>query len=233
MPKVPGEVIASIIVSTSLDATSRNFAMKHGQRFDVDRDSVGLAGANLAAGLSATVVVNGSPTTTQVLDEQRGRTPLANITMSVVVVVLALTGLLTNMPSAVLAAIAFLSGIGLIDVTGLKRIRAARVSEFVIAQLTAVVVFAIGAEEGIVLAVVLSRLEIIRRVYSPKCFLVRTGQDGTPAYSQAKPGAESLPGLLATLRTYGTLADFDNSHVFPTVETAVAAFRWSTPAPTR
>ena len=39
--------------------------------------------------------------------------------------VLWFTGLLTNMPKAVLAAIVFLIGVGLIDVKGLRRIRAA------------------------------------------------------------------------------------------------------------
>ena len=42
------------------------------------------------------------------------------------VVVLFLTGLLTDMPKAVLAAIVFLIGVGLIDIAGLQRIRAAR-----------------------------------------------------------------------------------------------------------
>ena len=49
--------------------------MKHGERVDVNRDIVGLVGANLAAGLSGTFVVNGSPTKTQILDEQRGTDP--------------------------------------------------------------------------------------------------------------------------------------------------------------
>ena len=72
--------------------------MKHGQRVDINRDIVGLSGANIAAGLTGTFVVNGSPTKTEILDEQKGRTQLANITMSLVVlvVVLFLTGFLTE-----------------------------------------------------------------------------------------------------------------------------------------
>jgi MFS superfamily sulfate permease-like transporter len=33
------------------------------------------------------------------------------------------------------------------------------------------------------------------------------------------------PGLLATVEKYGTLIDFDNTHIYPTVQAAVAAFR--------
>ena len=70
--------------------------MKHGDRADINRDIVGLAGANFAAGLSGTFVVNGSPTKTQILDGQKGRTQLANLTMSAIVLLVTLffTGVL-------------------------------------------------------------------------------------------------------------------------------------------
>src|SRR4051794_20962949 len=147
IPAVIGVALSCffLIIAQSA-ATSRSFAMKHNQRVDINRDLVGLAGANLAAGLTGTFVVNGSPTKTEILDEQRGKSQMANIVMSVVVlvVVLFLTGFLTNMPVAVLAAIVFMIGLGLVDFRGLARIRAARVSEFLIACFTALVVFARG-----------------------------------------------------------------------------------------
>ncbi|HVQ87779.1 MAG TPA: SulP family inorganic anion transporter [Actinomycetes bacterium] len=304
IPEVLGLAFSCfVLIIAQSAATSRSFAMKHSQRVDVNRDIVGLSGASVAAGLSGTFVVNGSPTKTQILDEQHGRTQLANITMSVVVliVVLFLTGLLTDMPKSVLAAIVFLIGVGLIDVTGLKRIRAARMSEFIIALLTAIVVFSVGVEQGIILAIVLSILEVIRRAYSPKDFLVGVDKEGEPTYEAATPGTQSLPGLLvfrydaelfyanasrfaddvqaliaaaptkvrwlvldcssitdvdysasvtlaglieavhadggvfalaavdpdllSHLQTYGTLADFDNAHIYGTVLEAVEAFR--------
>ena len=188
-------------------ATSRSFAMKHNQRVDVNRDIVGLSGASLAAGLTGTFVVNGSPTKTQILDEQKGRTQVANMTMSVVVliVVLFLTGLLTDMPKAVLAAIVFLIGVGLIDIKGLKRILAARKSEFVIAAITAVVVFAVGVEQGIVLAIVLSILEIVRRSYAPNDFLVAVDTEGAMTYvrRRARP-PESFPACWCSASTHGS-----------------------------
>ena len=91
----------------------------------MNRDIVGLSGANFAAGLSGTFVVNGSPTKTQILDDQQGRTQVANLTMSLVVLVvgLFLTGILTDIPKAVLAAIVFLIGVGLIDIKDFGRYR--------------------------------------------------------------------------------------------------------------
>jgi len=311
IPAVMGIAVSCfILIIAQSAATSRSFAMKHEQRVDVNRDIVGLAGANIAAGLSGTFVVNGSPTKTEILDEQHGKTQLANITMSLVVlvVVLFLTGFLTNMPTAVLAAIVFLIGLGLVDLLGLRRVRAARMSEFLIACLTAVVVFGWGVEQGIILAIVASILELVRRAYSPKDFLLGVDQEGRPTYQKAEPGSESLPGLLVfrfdaelfyanaslfvddieelmqaaptkvrwlvldcsamtdvdysaslnlaglinsvhaggavfalanvdpslltTLTNYGTLEDFDNSHIFASVADGIEAFSADSPAST-
>jgi high affinity sulfate transporter 1 len=187
-----------ILIIAQSAATSRSFAMKHGQNVDVNRDIVGLAGANLAAGMSGTFVVNGSPTKTQILDEQKGRTQLANLTMSgiVLLVVLFFTTVLTDMPKSVLGAIVFLIGIDLIDVLGLRRIARRRQSEFVIALVTAVVVCAVGVEQGIILAIVVSILEVIRRHYKPKDFVVSVSPSGDESYAKALPGIQSDPGLI-------------------------------------
>jgi len=199
VPKVLGIAFSCfVLIIAQSAATARSFAMKHGDRADVNRDIVGLAGANIAAALTGTFVVNGSPTKTQILDEQKGRTQVANVTMSAVVLIVVLfaTGLLTNMPKAVLAGIVFLIGLDLVDALGLRRIYARRPSEFVIAAITGVVVFAIGVEQGIALAVVLSILEIIRRQYKPNDFVVGIGKAGDPTYEAATPGAQSAPGLI-------------------------------------
>jgi high affinity sulfate transporter 1 len=186
-----------ILIISQSAATARSFAMKHGDRVDINRDLIGLSGANLAAGLSGTFVVNGSPTKTQILDAQKGRTQVANLTLAAVVLLVTLffTAALADMPKAVLAGIVFLVGLDLIDVTGLRRIYARRRSEFAIAAATGIAVFAWGVIQGVVLAVIASILEIIRRQYNPKDFVVTTAH-GEPSYQSAVPGHQSEPGLV-------------------------------------
>ena len=142
--------------------------------------------------------VNGSPTKTQILDQQHGRTQVANATMAVIVLLFAVffTGLLTNMPKATLAGIVFMIGYSLLDALGLRTIKRERYSEFLIACLTGFVVFAVGVEQGIVLAIVASVIEIIRRAYAPKDFVIQQGGDGAPRYLPATPGTQSEPGLV-------------------------------------
>jgi high affinity sulfate transporter 1 len=199
VPKVlPTALSCFVLIIAQSAATSRSFAFKHGDAVDVNRDIVGLSGASLAAGLSGTFVVNGSPTKTQILDEQKGRTQLANVTMSAVVLLFTLffTGLLVDMPKAVLAGIVFLIGVSLIDVPGLQRLWRRRRNEFVVALITTVTVFAVGVEQGIILAVVLSLLDLVRRQYTPGDYVIGQDQAGEPTYRPAVRGAQSLPGLV-------------------------------------
>jgi len=187
-----------VLILAQSAATSHSFATRHGDRVDIDRDLVGLSAANIAAGLSGTFVVNGSPTKTEILDQQRGRTQVANLTMAFISLLVALvfTSLLADMPLAVLAGIVFLVGLDLIDVRGLRQIYARRRNEFVVAIVTAFAVFGIGVEQGVLLALALSLFEVIRREYRPKDFVVGVTEEGVPTYTVAEPGTESAPGLI-------------------------------------
>ena len=198
IPKVLGIAFSCfVLIVAQSAATSRSFAAKHGQRVDVNRDLVGLSGASLAAGLSGTFVVNGSPTKTQILDEQKGRTQIANITMSAVVLVVVLSspGCSPTCPRRSWPRSSSSSASAWSTSKDCGGSRPARLSEFVIAAITAVVVFAVGVEQGIVLAIVLSILEIIRRAYSPATsWSPWTARAPRPS---RRPSREtSLPGLL-------------------------------------
>ena len=195
---LPTALSCFVLIIAQSAATSRSFAFKHGDTVDINRDIVGLSGANLAAGFSGTFVVNGSPTKTQILDDQKGRTQLANLTMAAVVLLFTLfaTGMLADMPMAVLAGIVLLIGVSLIDRSGLQRLWKRRKDEFVVALITTVTVFAVGVEQGIILAIALSLADLVRRQYKPGDYIIGQDQAGKPTYLPAKPGTQSLPGLV-------------------------------------
>ncbi|GAB93842.1 SulP family inorganic anion transporter [Gordonia rhizosphera] len=189
----------AIVILAQSAATARSFAQKHGDIADVNRDIVGLSAANLIAGLSSTFVVNGSPTKTQLLDEERGRTQVANITMAGVtlLVVIFLAGLIEDLPHAVLSAIVFLVAVNLIDLHAYRRMWRIRKIEFGIAVFSAVVVVLFGVQTGILTAMVVSLLEMIRRQYRPERFVVGVSEHGRARhYQPARPGLQSLPGLI-------------------------------------
>ncbi|MFH8250783.1 SulP family inorganic anion transporter [Microbacterium sp. B2969] len=195
---IPTAFACFFIVIAQSAATSRSFALKHGDRADVNRDIVGLSAANLAAGLSGTFVVNGSPTKTQILDGVKGRTQVANLVVVVVtlIVLLFLTGLLTDLPKAVLAGVVFVIGVELIDIKGLARVSRRRPRELLIAVVTALTVFLVGVGAGIVLALALSLIDVIERQYKARALVLEPKPEGGYGYEDAVPGAQSSPGLV-------------------------------------
>ena len=75
-----------LVILAQSAATSRAYAVKYQERFVENDDLLGLGAANLAAGLSSTFVVNGSPTKTQMVDDARSHTQVAQLTTAVVAV---------------------------------------------------------------------------------------------------------------------------------------------------
>ena len=188
-----------LLVLAQSAATSRAYAARYDDAFSEDVDLVGLGTANVAAGLSGTFVVNGSPTKTQMVDGAGGRSQLAQLTTGaiVAVVLLFLTAPIQYMPSAVLAAVVLLIGIELVDLAGMRRILRLRPDEFFVATVTAATVVAVGVEQGIVLAIVLSVLVHLRHSYRPPTAVMVPGEGDPPWRSEpTRPDARTLPGLV-------------------------------------
>lgn len=187
-----------LVILAQSAATARSFAQRHGDSVDVNRDILGLSAANISASLTGSFVVNGSPTKTAIVDQQRGRTQVANLTMAAatLLVVAVASGPLGHLPDAVLAAIVFLVGVDLIDWGGFARIWRIRRIEFAVAVLTTGMVVVFGVLTGVIAAMVVSLLQMIHRQYRPDRFVVGLGDHGRRRYESAKPGHQTLPGLI-------------------------------------
>jgi SulP family sulfate permease len=187
-----------IVILAQSAATSRAYAAKYGDRFNENVDLVGLGMASAAAGVSGTFVVNGSPTKTQMVDSGGGRSQLASLTCAgvVLIVLLFLTKPLQYMPEAVLSTVVFLIGIELIAVKGMRKIYRLRFDEFAVAAITAAVVVVVGVEQGILLAIVLSIVDHLRRGYKPdNSVFVRSASGGLDAVPVAQ-AAQVEPGVV-------------------------------------
>jgi MFS superfamily sulfate permease-like transporter len=187
-----------VMIITQSAATSRVFAVRHHERVDEDADILGLAAANAAAGLSGTFVVNGSPTQTAMADEAGSRSQVAQLVFAgvVLLVLLYVTGPLQYLPRCVLAGIVFTIAVGMIDLKGLRAIRRESPGEFYLAISAAAAVVAIGVEQGIVLAIVLSLLRHVRHSYRPHTMLLVPDMAGRWEPTPAMPGQQTAPGLI-------------------------------------
>jgi len=187
-----------VVILAQSAATSRVYATRYGENFSENVDLVGLGLANVGAALSGTFVVNGSPTKTQMVDSAGGRSQLAQITTSavVVLVLLFLTGPLASMPIAALSAVVFLIGVELIDVKGMRKIWVQRPPEFWVALITAIAVIGAGVEQGILLAIVLSLIEHVRRSYRCKNAVLASDEKGGWRALPVTIPRQIRPGLL-------------------------------------
>ena len=213
-----------VVVLAQSAATSRAYAAKYNDSFSEDTDLVGLAGASVGAGLTGTFVVNGSPTKTQMVDGAGGRSQLAQLTTAalVILVLLFLTVPLQYMPKAVLASVVLLIGIELVDVKGMNSIRKLRLDEFVVASLTAFVVVTVGVKQGILLAIVLSVLDHMRKSYRPATAILEAGAaEGEWHAAEVGPDVRTIPGL-AVYRFAGSLY-YANANKFLEDMTALAS----------
>jgi high affinity sulfate transporter 1 len=220
-----------IVILAQSAATSRAYAMRYGDRFDENVDLVGLGLANAAAGLSGTFVVNGSPTKTEMVDSAGGRSQLAQLTTGgiVLIVLLFLTGPLSYMPNAVLAAVVFLIGVKLIDIRGMQDIARLRPGEFAVALATAATVVIVGVEQGIILAIVLSIVVHLSHSYRPYDTLLRLSEDGHIHSTPPSQGTQLAPGLV--VYRFGASLYYANAtrftaEIMEIVESADPTLRW-------
>jgi SulP family sulfate permease len=179
-------------------ATSRAFAVRYHESVDADADILGLSAANLTAALSATFVVNGSPTQTAMADRVGARSQIAQLVLAgvVLLVLLFLTRPLQYLPRCVLAAIVFTIAIRMIDVASLRDIRRESPGEFYLAIVTAAAVVAIGVEQGILLAIALSLFRHVRHSYRPHTMMLVPDATGQWTLVPVTPGKVTEPGLI-------------------------------------
>src|SRR6201999_2011997 len=139
-------------------SAARSFAAQHGYTLDVRQEFLGLGAANLAVSLGHGYPVAGGLSQSAVNDQAGARTPLALVICSITLAIclLFLTGLLTNLPKAVLAAIVFTAVYKLVDVAALLRMwRISRI-DFYAAAIALVSVLLLGILQGILLAALAS-----------------------------------------------------------------------------
>ena len=197
VPLAAGCLLLAYIEGVS---AARTFAAKHGYPLDPRQEFLGLGAANLAAALGHGYPVAGGLSQSAVNDKAGARTPLALVFASctLALCLLFLTGLLENLPKAVLAAVVLTAVYGLIDFPAMLRMwRISRI-DFCAAAIALGGVLLLGILHGILLAALASILMLLTRAARPHvAFLGRV--PGTNSYSDRArhPENEPLPNVIA------------------------------------
>jgi high affinity sulfate transporter 1 len=146
--------------------TARTFAIRHGQDIDANAELRALGVCNVGAGLTQGFPVSSSGSRTALGDAVGSRSQLYSLVMLVFVLVVMLfgRGVLATFPSAALGALVVYAALRLIDVSEFKRLTRFRRSEAVLALATTAAVLVFGVLYGVLVAIGLSILELLRRL---------------------------------------------------------------------
>ena len=215
-PLAAGCLLLAYIESVS---AARAFAAKHKYELDPRRELLGIGAANLATALGHGYPVAGGLSQSAVNDRAGARSPLALVFASVTLALclLFLTGLLENLPKAVLAAVVLTAVYGLLDFPALLHMWRVSRLDFYAAAIALGAVLVLGILQGILLAGLASILILLARVSRPHVAVL--GRiPGTNIYSDLArhPENESPPGVIV-LRPEASLIYVNADSVLETI----------------
>jgi high affinity sulfate transporter 1 len=198
----------------------KTYAAKEGYEIDANRELLGLGAANIGAGLSSGMVVNGSLSKSAVNASAGAKSQLSLlvVAMLTVVTLLFLTGLFEDLPEATLAAIVIAALIELVDIPSLVRLYRAHTKglgriygfaarpDFIAALATTLGVLVFGTLPGLGVGIVTSIVLLVYRASIPNVAVLAQapGTDGLFVDAERHPEATEVPGV-AILRVESPL----------------------------
>jgi high affinity sulfate transporter 1 len=232
LPRFPEDDIPALLASAAGLAlvlfssgmlTARSFAEKGGYAIDADREFAAFGAANLASAISQGFAVAGADSRTAIADAAGGRTQMTGLVAAatIAVVLLFFTGPLQYVPIATLGALLMFASFSLFNTRTLREIWGIDRTEVGLAVITTLGVVAVGAINGILIAVGLALVRFVKLTARPQDEVLGA-VDGLPGLHSIErhPGAKTFPGLVL-YRFDGPLTFF-NADYFKTRALAVA-----------
>jgi len=180
-------------------STASSFAARAGDQVHGDQEMIGIGAANLAAGLFQGFPVSTSGSRTAVSVQAGAKTQVAGLVGAgaIVLMLVAVPGLLKDLPQPALAAVVISASLSLADVKGIMRLWKQRKTEAWLAITAFLAVTFLGVLPGIVIAIVLSILNVFRRIWWPYQAVLGDPDHLTGFHDiSSHPDATTIPGLV-------------------------------------
>jgi len=237
--KLAGPAVGVMLVGFAEGlGAAKTYAARDGYQIDANKELIGLGAANLAAGLSSGMVVNGSLSKTAVNGSAGARTQASGLVVAVLTVItlLFLTGLFEDLPEATLAAVVIAALIELVDYKALAALWRAYSSrlgkiygfaaraDFIAAMAAMLGVLIFDTLPGLIIGVLDSVLLLIYRVSRPHVAVLGEvpGSGGQWADVAIHPEDQAVPGI-TVLRVEAGLFFGNADHVHDAISDAAAA----------
>lgn len=194
---------------------ARSYAQKYGEKIDPDQELFAFGAANVASGLTGGFFIGSSASRTAAMAGQGARSQIPSFVAGIVValVLLFFSGLLALLPNAVLGGIVANAVLSLIEVDELRELYRVRRDEFWIAAVALLSVLVLGALQAVIIAFILSTIDVVRRAASPKTAVLSPLPNGEGFYASAEPHTGvTIPGLI--VYRFGAPLYFANAQLF-------------------
>jgi sulfate permease, SulP family len=192
----------------------RSYSNKHGYKADGDQMLFAYGAANLAAAFTGSLLTGNSPSRSAAMESAGARSQLPSLVaaITIAVVMLFFTGLLACLPTAALAGIVANAVLSLIEVHEFKELWRMRRSEFWIAAVCLLSVLALGPLRAVMIAFLLSIIDVIRRASRPETSALLEAPDGSHFLPAEDGQAAAFSGLL--VYRFGAPLYFANASLF-------------------
>ncbi|ROO84621.1 high affinity sulfate transporter 1 [Actinocorallia herbida] len=196
---LPAALGVLLVSFTDTMLTARAFETPGGRRADGNAELVALGAANAGAGLFQGFPVSSSGSRTALAAAAGARTQAFSLVALACVgaVLLVLNPLLAAFPKAALGALVVYAAARLVDLAGFRRLAAFRRSELLLALSAVAGVLFLDVLYGILVAIGLSVLDLLRRVARPRAAVLGKVPGLAGMHDVADfPDAETVPGLV-------------------------------------
>lgn len=166
---LPTAVTLALVQFMSVASLGQTFAKRNNYIIDANHELVAIGASNFFGSLFHSVPVSGSFSRSAASEQANVQTPMANVITSAVIVatLLFMTPIFYYLPMPILAAIIIVSALNLIDISEFIFLYTTKRSEGLIAIFTAVSTLLIGIQEGILLGVVASMINMLYKYSRP------------------------------------------------------------------
>ena len=222
----PIAAIVAVVIMVQTAATTRSFVSDSRRGPEVDSDFLGLAGANLLAGLAGAFPVNASPPRTAIVVETGGSSQFAGLFSALLALLLATAGagLLAHTPHAALAGVLLFVAQRIFRVWAMVDIFKRSKPEFLLMLGTVAAIVILPIERGVGVGIALSLLHgIWTATRGPMARFLRIPGSTIWWPVGLAPNGEEAPGALVV--ALQAPLSFLNAYDFQTQIRALAAAR--------
>ncbi|MGH6898476.1 MAG: SulP family inorganic anion transporter [Geminicoccaceae bacterium] len=179
--------------------TAKSFARRSHTEIDANQELIAFGASNLVSGFAQGFPVTGADSRTAVNYAVGGKSQLVSIVAAATMLfaLVFLKGPLALVPTAALAAVIFVSAIGLFDLTGLRDLVRMSWREGLLSVGTTLGVLVLGVLPGVMLAIALSLAWLLMVASRPQDAVLGRVRGVRGFHSVADyPQASTVPGLL-------------------------------------